>query len=69
MFRKLMLTGILGIGTVTGLAATPTTAEAGCRPARVPCRATCWHGYHHRVGFRCVAPRVIYRPVIVNPCP
>jgi hypothetical protein len=65
MFRKLILTGVLGLGTFAGLAATPTTAEAGCRPARIVYR----HGYRHWTGYRCVAPRVIYRPCVVNPCP
>jgi hypothetical protein len=66
MFRKLMLTGILGIGTVAGLAATPNTAEAGCRPARV---VTYRHGYRHWAGYRHWGPRVVVRPVVVNPCP
>ena len=65
MFRKLILTGLLGIGTIVGVTATPTTAEAGCRPARVA-----YHrGYRHFGGVRYIAPRVIYRPVVVNPCP
>jgi hypothetical protein len=62
MFRKLILTGVLGIGTVAGLTATPTTAEAGCRPERVVYR----YGHRH-VGYRHV---VVERPgcVIVRPC-
>jgi hypothetical protein len=64
MLRKLLITGILGIGTIVSLTATPSTAEAGyCRPARVV-----YHrGYRH---VRYVAPRVVYSaPVVVNPCP
>ncbi len=62
MFRKLILTGVLGIGTIAGLTATPTTAEAGCRPVRVV-----YHrGYRHW-GYRQI---VVARPgpVIVAPC-
>jgi hypothetical protein len=66
MFRKLMLTGLIGLGTLAGVAATPNTADAGCRPT--PCRVVYRHNYRHW-GYRCVAPRAIYRPVVVNPCP
>jgi hypothetical protein len=65
MFRKLLLTGILGLGTFAGVIATPATAEAGyCRPARVV-----YHrGYRHWAGYRYVAPApVIVRPTIVAP--
>jgi hypothetical protein len=65
MFRKLMVTGLLGIGAVAGVAATPTTAEAGCCRGRVVYSRSC----RHWGGYRCHAPRVIYRPCVVNPCP
>jgi hypothetical protein len=42
MFRKLMLSAVLGIGTLTGLTMTPATADA-----RPPVRCA-RHGYHVR---------------------
>ena len=68
MLRKLMLTGMLGVAAVTGVAATPTTAEAGCRPARVVYHRGYARGYRHW-GVRYVAPPVICRPAFVAPCP
>jgi hypothetical protein len=68
MFRKLMLTGVLGIGTVAGLAGTPTAAEAApaCRVVRTERCVVYRHVNRHR-GYRHV---VVERPrvVVVNPC-
>jgi hypothetical protein len=68
MFRKLILTGVLGIGAITGLAATPTAAEAApaVRVVRTERCVVYRHVNRHR-GHRQI---VVERPrvVVVNPC-